>query len=205
MGSEGSVSVIGAVSPPGGDFSEPVTQGTLRVIKTFWALDAKLAQRKHFPAINWLTSYSLYLDSLAEWYGKKVAPDWMEHIGRTRTILQEEEKLMEIVQLVGSDTLPEKEQVTLLVARMFREFLLQQNAFHPVDTYSEPRKTYLIMKTILRFADLAKTALDSGVRAQKIVVIKSKDRIADVKFEKGYEDFLSEVNKEIEREFAQLK
>lgn len=204
-GSEGSVSVIGAVSPPGGDFSEPVTQGTLRVIKTFWALDAKLAQRRHFPSINWLTSYSLYLDSLAEWYGEKVAPDWMEHIGRTRSILQEEEKLVEIMQLVGSDALPEKEQVTLLVARMFREFLLQQNAFHPVDTYSEPKKTYLIMKTILRFADLAKTALDSGIRAQKIVAIKSKDRVADVKFEKGYEDFLSEVNKEIEKEFAQLK
>ncbi len=204
-GSEGSVSVIGAVSPPGGDFSEPVTQGTLRVVKTFWALDAKLAQRRHFPAINWLTSYSLYLESLAGWYGEKVAPDWMEQIGRTRSILQEEEKLMEIMQLVGSDALPEKEQVTLLVARMFREFLLQQNARDPVDTYSELKKTYLIMKTILRFADLAKTALDSGVRAQKIVAVKSKDRIADVKFEKGYEDFLAEVDKDIEREFAQLK
>ncbi len=205
MGAEGSVSVIGAVSPPGGDFSEPVTQNTLRVIKTFWALDAKLAQRRHFPSINWLTSWSLYLDSLAGWYAEKVAPDWMEHIDRTRSILQEEEKLMEIMQLVGSDALPEREQVTLLVARMFREFLLQQNAFHPVDTYSEPKKTYLIMKTILHFADLAKTALDSGVRAQKIVAIKSKDKVADVKFEKDYEDFLADANREIEKEFAQLK
>ncbi len=205
MGAEGSVSVIGAVSPPGGDFSEPVTQNTLRVIKTFWALDAKLAQRRHFPSINWLTSYSLYLDSLAEWYEEKVAPDWTEHIIRTRSILQEEEKLMEILQLVGSDALPEKEQVTLLVARMFREFLLQQNAFHPVDTYSEPKKTYLIMKTILHFADLAKAALDSGIRAQRIVAIKSKDKVGDVKFEKGYEEFLAEVNKEIEKEFTQLK
>ncbi|MBI2175853.1 V-type ATP synthase subunit A [Candidatus Woesearchaeota archaeon] len=205
MGAEGSVSVIGAVSPPGGDLSEPVTQSTLRVIKTYWALDAKLAQRRHFPAINWLTSHSLYLDSLAGWYAEKVAPDWTELIGRTRTILQEEEKLMEIMQLVGSDALPEKEQVTLLVARMFREFLLQQNAFHPVDTYSEPKKTYLIMKTILHFADLAKAALDSGIRAQRIVALKSKDKVADVKFEKGYEDFLAAANKDIEKEFAQLK
>ncbi len=205
MGAEGSVSVIGAVSPPGGDVSEPVTQGTKRVIKTYWALDAKLAQRRHFPAINWLDSYSLYLDSLAGWYAEKVAPDWMEHIGRTRSILQEEEKLMEIMQLVGSDALPEREQVTLLVARMFREFLLQQNAFHPVDTYSEPKKTYLIMKTILHFADLAKTALDSGIRAQMIVAMKSKDKVADVKFEKDYEDFLAAVNRDVEKEFAQLK
>ncbi|MBI2141382.1 V-type ATP synthase subunit A [Candidatus Woesearchaeota archaeon] len=204
-GSEGSVSVIGAVSPPGGDFSEPVTQGTLRVIKTFWALDAKLAQRRHFPSINWLTSYSLYLDSLSQWYEENVAPDWVEHISRTRLILQEEEKLMEIVQLVGSDALPEREQVTLLVARMFRESLLQQNAYHPVDTYSEPRKTYLIMKTILHFADLAKTALDSGIRAQRVVAMKSKDSVSLVKFEKDYESFLNGVNKDMEKEFAQLK
>lgn len=204
-GNEASVSVIGAVSPPGGDFSEPVTQGTLRVIKTFWALDAKLAQRKHFPAINWLMSYSLYLDSLSQWYEENVAPDWMECIKRAMAVLQEEEKLMEIVQLVGSDALPEREQVTLQVARMFREFLLQQNAFHPVDTYSELKKTYRIMKTILRFADLAKAALDSGVRAQRITQVKSKDRVADVKFEKDYEAFLAGVNSDIEKEFAALK
>ncbi len=205
MGAEGSVSVIGAVSPPGGDFSEPVTQGTLRVIKTFWALDAKLAQRRHFPAINWLSSYSLYLDALAPWYEKNVAPDWMTLIGRTKTILQEEDKLMEIVQLVGSDALPEKEQVTILVARMFREFLLQQNAFHPVDTYSELKKTYLIMKTILRFSDLARQALESGVRMQKIAAMKTKDRIADVKFENEYESFLAQAGKDIEKEFSGLK
>ncbi len=204
-GSEGSISVIGAVSPPGGDFSEPVTQGTLRVIKTFWALDAKLAQRRHFPSINWLTSYSLYLDILAQWYEEHVAPDWMECIGRARSILQEEDKLMEIVQLVGSDALPEREQVTLLVARMFRESLLQQNAFHPVDTYSEPKKTYLIMKTILHFADLAKTALDSGIRAQRITGMKEKDRVSEVKFEKEYEALLEGVNKGMEKEFGELK
>ncbi len=205
MGSEGSVSIIGAVSPPGGDFSEPVTQSTLRVVKTFWALDAKLSQRRHFPSINWLTSYSLYLDSLAGWYEENVAPDWIEQIRRTMSILQEEDKLMEIVQLVGSDALPEREQVTLVVARMFREFLLQQNAFHPVDTYSPLKKTYLIMKTILHFSDLAKVALDSGVRAPKIVAMKSKDRVADVKFEKNYEELLEGINKEMEKEFASLR
>ena len=205
MGEEGSISVIGAVSPPGGDFSEPVTQNTLRVIKTFWALDAKLAQRKHFPSINWLNSYSLYLGSLEGWYEKNVAPDWSAMVGRTRSILQEEDKLLEIVQLVGSDSLPEKEQVTLLVARMFREFFLQQNAFHPVDTYSEPKKTYHIMKTILHFADLAKAALESGLRVQRVYSMKSKDRIAEVKFEKDYGQFLAAVDKDIEKEFESLK
>ncbi len=205
MGEEGSISVIGAVSPPGGDFSEPVTQNTLRVIKTFWALDAKLSQRKHFPSINWLSSYSLYIDSLAPWYEKNVAPDWPAMTGRMRSILQEEDKLLEIVQLVGSDSLPEKEQATLLVARMFREFFLQQNAFHPVDTYSGLKKTYLILKTVLHFADLAKAALESGMRMQKISSMKSKDRIAEVKFEKGYEQFLAAVNRDIEMEFESLK
>ncbi|MBI2550057.1 V-type ATP synthase subunit A [Candidatus Woesearchaeota archaeon] len=204
-GTEGSVSVIGAVSPPGGDFSEPVTQNTLRVVKTFWALDAKLSQRRHFPSINWLTSYSLYFEPLAGWYEENVAPDWVEHVSRARFILQEEDKLLEIVQLVGSDALPEREQVTLLVARMFREFLLQQNAFHPVDTYSELKKTYLIMKTILHFADLAKIALDSGMRAQRVVAIKAKDRIAEVKFEKDYEKLLGDINKDLEKEFSGLK
>jgi V/A-type H+/Na+-transporting ATPase subunit A len=205
MGTEGSVSVIGAVSPPGGDLSEPVTQNTMRVIKTFWALDAKLAQRRHFPSINWLNSYSLYIDILADWYRENVAPDWMECISSARSILQEEDKLMEIVQLVGSDALPEREQVTLLVARMFRESLLQQNAFHPVDTYSELKKTYLIMKTILHFADLAKTALDSGIRAQKIIGLKEKDRLSEVKFDKDYAAFLETLNIGMEKEFGDLR
>src|SRR3990167_6427267 len=107
----GSISVIGAVSPPGGDFSEPVTQNTLRVVKTFWALDAKLAQRRHFPSINWLTSYSLYHEALAPWYAENVGTDWKDLVSKTMSILQEEEKLMEIVQLVGSDALPDKEQL----------------------------------------------------------------------------------------------
>ncbi len=197
---EGSVSIIGAVSPPGGDFSEPVTQSTLRVTKVFWALDAKLAQRRHFPSINWLTSYSLYLKTLEGWYSKNVASDWSSHVNEMMTILQEEEKLLEIVQLVGSDALPERQQLTLEVARMIREFLLQQNAFHEVDTYSELKKTYLVMKSLLHFSKIANAAVDSGLRVQQILATKSKDRLAEVKFEKNYESLLEEINKQMEKE-----
>ncbi len=200
----GSISVIGAVSPPGGDFSEPVTQNTLRVVKTFWALDSKLAQRRHFPAINWLTSYSLYNDTLGQWFNQEVATDYSELAEKAMGLLQEEEKLLEIVQLVGSDALPEKEQVTLRIARMLREFFLQQNAFHPVDTFSEPKKTYLLMKTALHFGDLAYAALERGVRAQIITETKAKEKLADVKFEKDYEKELETITKAIDKEFDAL-
>ncbi|MBN2454781.1 V-type ATP synthase subunit A [Candidatus Woesearchaeota archaeon] len=201
---EGSVSVIGAVSPPGGDFSEPVTQGTLRVVKTFWALDAKMAQRRHFPSINWLTSYSLYLDALSPWYEKEVAIDWRDKVSRSMRILQEEEKLLEIVQLVGSDALPEKEQITLTIARMLREYLLQQNAFHEVDTYCSLKKTYDIMRVILDYSDRAYKALAAGKRAPHILAIKAKDRIPEMKFEKDYEKLLSSIESEMKKEFDAL-
>lgn len=201
---EGSVTLIGAVSPPGGDFSEPVTQSTLRVTKTFWALDAKLAQRRHFPSINWLTSYSLYLDTLTPWFVQNVASDWRTLIDRIMSILQEEEKLMEIVQLVGSDSLPEKQQLTLEIARMIREFILQQNAFHEVDTYCELKKSHLMMKTIFHFADLAFAALDHGTRVKDILLITAKDKIADAKFGKDYESILKNVQKEMDTQFNRL-
>jgi len=201
---EGSVTVIGAVSPPGGDFSEPVTQSTLRVTKTFWALDAKLAQRRHFPSINWLTSYSLYLDALEPWFAEKASPDWRKYITQIATLLQEEEKLLEIVQLVGSDALPERQQLILEVARMIRESFLQQNAYHDVDTYSDPKKTFMIMHTILHFSKLANTALDRGVRVQKILETKSKDEVPDSKFEKDYEKLLSGIMKKMNAEFSKL-
>ncbi|MEA2037649.1 MAG: V-type ATP synthase subunit A [Nanoarchaeota archaeon] len=201
---EGSVTLIGAVSPPGGDFSEPVTQNTLRVTKCFWALDAKLAQRRHFPSINWLTSYSLYHDLLEPWFVKNVSSDWRDLVTQTMSILQEEEKLMEIVQLVGSDALPERQQITLEVARMFREFFLQQNAFHEVDTFCELKKTRMLMKIILHYNNLANAALDSGIRSSKILEIKSKDNIADVKFEKNYEKVLGDIQKNMDKEFNSL-
>ncbi|MCK5233949.1 MAG: V-type ATP synthase subunit A [Candidatus Aenigmarchaeota archaeon] len=202
---EGSVTVIGAVSPPGGDFSEPVTQNTLRVTKTFWALDAKLAQRRHFPSINWLQSYSLYRDTLSEWFTKNVASDWSSLVGQTMSILQEEEKLQEIVQLVGSDALPEKERVTLEVARLLREFFLQQNAFHEVDTYCDLKKTHLMLKTILMYQSMAKQALDAGVPAVDVLEIQSKNRIAEVKFERDYKKLLSSIEADMKKEFSKLK
>ncbi len=201
---QGSVTIIGAVSPPGGDFSEPVTQNTLRVTKTFWALDAKLAQRRHFPSINWLTSYSLYQDALEPWFAKNIASDWRSLTVRMMTILQEEEKLLEIVQLVGSDSLPEKQQLTLEIARLIREFILQQNAFHDIDTYSAPKKSYLLMKTILHYADLAHTALDQGMRVKDILHIDAKDRVGEAKFEKEYESLLKNLQTLMEKEFKAL-
>ncbi len=200
---EGSVSIIGAVSPPGGDLSEPVTQGTLRVTKVFWALDAKLAQRRHFPSINWLTSYSLYPDALNDWYVKNVSGDWQSLVGEMMSILQEEEKLLEIVQLVGSDALPERQQVTLTIARLIREVLLQQNAFHDIDTYCDLKKTHAVMASISKISKMANTALDRGMRAEQILAMKSKDRLSEIKFVKSYENLLNEIMSSIEKELKQ--
>ena len=202
---EGSVTVIGAVSPPGGDFSEPVTQNTLRVAKTFWALDASLAKKRHFPSINWLTSYSLYLETLKPWYAENVKSDWHDKVSELMKMLQKEEKLLEIVQLVGSDALPEKQQLDLETARLIREFILQQNAFHDVDTYCQLEKSYMLMKTIQHFDSLARTALDAGVNIKNILETKAKDKISNAKFEKNYEKVLGDVQKEMETEFKKLQ
>lgn len=203
-GKRGSVSVIGAVSPPGGDFSEPVTQNTLRVIKAFWALDHKLSQRRHFPAINWLTSYSLYHDSLELWFVENVNQDWKECVKEISIILQEEEKLLEIVQLVGSDALPEKQQVTLLVARIVREGFLQQNAFHEVDSYCSLKKSYAMMKAILYLNKLAMQAVEQGVRVQSIIASSAKDKLLIAKYEVKAEEYLTETQKEMEKEFLSM-
>lgn len=197
---EGSISVIGAVSPPGGDISEPVSQSTLRVTKVYWKLDAKLAQRRHFPSINWLDSYSNYLDILGPWYTKNVNSDWNVMVSDIMSILQEEDKLLEIVQLVGSDALAERQQVTLQTARLIREVLLQQNAFHEIDTFCEPKKTHAMMKAILHFSRLANAALDNGIRVQQILSTKSKDRLSEVKFIKEYEKLLDEITRQMEKE-----
>ncbi len=200
----GSVTIIGAVSPPGGDFSEPVTQNTLRVVKVFWALDAKLAHRRHFPAINWLTSYSLYLDTLEPWFAENVASDWIEKVRKAMEILQEEEKLQEIVQLVGSDALPPKERITLEVARMLREFFLQQNAFHEVDRYCPLDKTYLLLDLILKYEVFAREALANNVALEDILNIKSKKKIAELKFIEDYKKEIEKIEKEMENEFKAL-
>jgi V/A-type H+-transporting ATPase subunit A len=204
-GDSGSVSVIGAVSPPGGDFSEPVTQNTLRIVKVFWALDAKLSQRRHFPAINWLNSYSLYLDSLHDWYDREVSPEWNTLRSWAMEILQKEAELQEIVQLVGSDALPESEQITIEVARMIREIFLQQNAYDKVDTFCDMKKQYDMMKAIRMFSDLSYAAQAAGVTPGQIIDVKAKNDLPQIKFIKDYEPELARIQKEMDQEFNALR
>jgi len=204
-GGSGSVSVIGAVSPPGGDFSEPVTQNTLRIVKVFWALDAKLSQRRHFPSINWLNSYSLYIDSLHDWYDKEVSPEWNKLRSWAMEVLQKEAELQEIVQLVGSDALPEAEQVTIEVARMIREVFLQQNAYDAVDTFCSMKKQYDMMKAIRMYADLAYAAQVAGVPPTQINAVKSKNELPQIKFIKDYKPALDKIGKDMDAEFNALR
>jgi V/A-type H+-transporting ATPase subunit A len=204
-GARGSVSVIGAVSPPGGDFSEPVTQNTLRIVKVFWALDAKLSQRRHFPAINWLNSYSLYLENLNDYYDREVSPEWNKIRSWAMEVLQKESELQEIVQLVGSDALPESEQVTIEVARMIREIFLQQNAYDAVDTFCDMKKQYDMMKAIKLFSDLAYAAQIAGVSPSQINTIKSKNELNQIKFIKDYKPELTKIEKEMDAEFNVLR
>ena len=203
----GSVSVIGAVSPPGGDFSEPVTQNTLKITKVFWALDAKLAQRRHFPAINWLDSYSLYKDFLSNWYAENVANDFVDIRNRTMSLLQQEANLQEIVQLVGSDALPEKERVILEVTRIIREGFLQQSAFHEVDSFCSMKKQYGILKTIMKFYDLANKAVEDGIQLSTLSSLESKAKITKAMFihEDKFESEIKIIESGMVSEFQGLK
>lgn len=181
-GREGAVTAIGAVSPPGGDISEPVTQSTLRIVKVFWGLDAQLAYRRHFPSINWLNSYSLYLDKIGTWVNENVAPDWTKLTTEAMTILQDEEKLQEIVRLVGIDALSESDRLKLEVAKSIREDYLQQNAFHEIDTYASLDKQYKMLKVVVSFYEEGKKALEAGVYLNKILQLEIRDRIARAKY-----------------------
>jgi V/A-type H+-transporting ATPase subunit A len=200
-GEDGSVTVIGAVSPPGGDISEPVSQGTLRIVKVFWGLDAGLARQRHFPAINWLSSYSLYPQSLDQWFRDNIAPDFPEVRTEISSLLQVEAELQEIVQLVGSDALPVDQQLTLEVARMIREFFLQQNAFHEVDAYSGLDQQFKMAKAILTFQESAKTALASGAQLEDVVNVQGRSDLMRGRFEEGYleniDGLVDEMNKQI--------
>ncbi|VVC00030.1 V-type ATP synthase alpha chain [uncultured archaeon] len=201
----GSVTIIGAVSPPGGDINEPVSQNTLRVTKVFLALDASLAQRRHFPAFHWLRSYSLYTESLSGYYTNHVSSDWVEIRKEAMALLQKESELQEIVQLVGPDALPEKEQAVLLSTKMIREDYLQQSAFHEVDTYSSMRKEYLLLKNIMRFHHRALAAVDLGIQLKKITDMPIRERIARSK--EIPEDKIKEIEfigNEIDRAFDAL-
>jgi len=203
-GTIGSISVIGAVSPSGGDFSEPVTQNTLRIVKVFWALDSKLRERRHFPAINWLTSYSLYSPILEDWYRKNVAEDWNQVRLWAMETLQKESELQEIVQLVGSDALPEEQRLILDVARMIREFFLQQSAYHAVDTYSPLSRQYAYMSSIRKFSELARKAIALEVPLEKISALPCRSDLGKLKFEETIDEDLKRIGAEMERQFASL-
>jgi V/A-type H+-transporting ATPase subunit A len=203
-GTTGSVSVVGAVSPPGGDMSEPVTQNTLRIVRVFWALDSKLRERRHFPTINWLTSYSLYTGNLDAWYRANVAEDFPTLRQWAMEVLQREAELQEIVQLVGSDALPDEQKMTLEVARMIREIFLQQNAYHKIDTYCPLPRQYKYMKLIKQFSDLAKKAVDSDVSVDAIVELPVRNRLAKSKYEENIDQELDAVGKEMEGQFEAL-
>jgi len=179
---EGTITAIGAVSPPGGDFSEPVTQATLRIVKVFWGLDSQLAYRRHFPAINWLTSYSLYLDRLNEWYDKEISEEWVRLRQEAMSLLQEEAQLEEIVRLVGVDALSVKDRLVLEAAKSIREDYLHQNAFHDVDTYTSLAKQYKMLKLIIEFYHLGQKALDSGAEFSQVVGLPVRERIGRAKY-----------------------
>ena len=192
----GSLTLVGAVSPPGGDFSEPVSQNTLRVTRVFWALDANLASRRHFPAINWLTSYSLYADDLNDWYKKNISSDWVKRRQEALEILQREAELQEIVQLIGYDALPEPEKGILDTARSIREDYLQQSAYDEIDTYSSIKKQYLMLSTILEFGKKESEAIKKGVSSSKIGSLEVKKHISMIKWTK--EEQVEQLVKEIE-------
>ncbi len=180
----GSVTIIGAVSPPGGDFSEPITQNTLRIAGTFWALDANLAYRRHYPSVNWIRSYSLYLEDVEEWFSEKVARDWYQFRGRAMYILQKEVELQEIVQLVGPDALPDKEKIVLEIARIIREDFLQQSAYSDDDSFCPLEKQYWMLKVIIWYYDAIRAALRRGVPLRPLLQIPARSEIARMKEQK---------------------
>jgi V/A-type H+-transporting ATPase subunit A len=178
---KGSLTAVGAVSPPGGDLSEPVSQGTMRIVKVFWSLDSSLAYRRHFPAINWLNSYSLYEDSLRPWYEANISPDFTKNRAKAMAILQEESSLNEIVQLVGKDSLSANDQLTLETARMIREDFLQQNAFVDIDWFSDYRRQFLMLQLILTYDQLCRAALEKGADLTALFEIKARNGIGRAK------------------------
>ena len=200
---EGALSVIGAVSPPGGDISEPVSQATLRIVKVFWGLDSDLAYQRHFPAINWLTSYSNYVDNMGDWFNNNVAPDWMDLRAKIMRILQEEAELDEIVKLVGMDALSAPDRITLEAARSIREDFLHQNAFDDIDTYTPLEKQYYMLKLVIEFNDQAQAAIRSGANVNKLIAMDVRERIGRYKYtdvnsiKAEYEAVLEALAKEI--------
>ncbi|MGB9836506.1 MAG: V-type ATP synthase subunit A [Candidatus Saccharicenans sp.] len=200
----GALSVIGAVSPPGGDLSDPVVQATLKVVKVFWALDDRLANMRHFPAINWLQSYSLYRESLKKYFSEKVAEDFVELSQEAMKLLELESELQEIARLIGVESLSFKERMILETARSIREDFLHQNAYHPQDTYTSLRKQYLMLRAILHFHRRANQALDEGKELADIVALPVREQIAKMKYLPEDEQVLLAVEKEIDASFKSL-
>ena len=199
-GREGALTAIGAVSPPGGDISKPVSQATLRIVKVFWGLDANLAYKRHFPAINWLTSYSLYLDSVGGWFDENVAPDWMELRQRMMTLLQEEAELEEIVKMVGMDALSPGDRLKMEAARSIREDFLHQNSFHEIDTYTSLEKQHNMMRLVLAFYDAGLDVLKQGADINDIVKLPVREQIGRYKYTK--EDQLAAEYEKVTRQLA---
>ena len=199
-GREGALTAIGAVSPPGGDISEPVSQATLRIVKVFWGLDANLAYKRHFPAINWLTSYSLYLDSVGGWFDENVANDWMKLRQRMMTLLQEEAELEEIVKMVGMDALSPGDRLKMEAARSIREDFLHQNSFHEIDTYTSLEKQHNMMRLVLAFYDAGLDALKQGADINDIVKLPVREQIGRYKYTK--EDQLAAEYEKVTRQLA---
>ena len=203
QGKEGAVTAIGAVSPPGGDISEPVSQATLRTVKVFWGLSSKLAYARHFPAIDWLTSYSLYLDRLEPWFNKAVDPDWSSMVQKVMTMLQEESELEEIVRLVGIDALSYKDRLTLEATRSIREDYLHQNAFHEVDTYASPAKQAMMLKLILAYYEKSLDALEKDASFSKLASLPVREELGRFKYvpeeecPARYQALLAELDKQI--------
>ncbi len=185
-GRKGALSIIGAVSPPGGDISEPVSQATLRIVKVFWSLDSSLAYSRHFPAINWLTSYSLYVDTMAEWFDSNVSQDWMILRGRMMGLLEDEAELDEIVKLVGMDALSAADRLKMEAARSIREDFLHQDAFHEIDTYTSLEKQYLMMQLVMRYYDEANEALNKGANIDGLASLPIREQIGRFKYVTDY-------------------
>ena len=204
-GRDGALSVIGAVSPQGGDISEPVSQATLRIVKVFWGLDSNLACQRHFPAINWLTSYSLYLDSMEKWFNEEVEPGWMSARQEMMSLLQDESKLNEIVQMVGMDALSPADRLKMEAAKSIREDFLNQNSFDEVDTYSSLRKQYLMMRLVMSFYEKAKAALEKGANVEDLIAMPSREPIGRFKYtpEDKIEDEFTRINDLLDGEVAE--
>ncbi|MGI6471864.1 MAG: V-type ATP synthase subunit A [Candidatus Methanomethylophilaceae archaeon] len=201
---EGSVTVIGAVSPAGGDLSEPVTQNTLRIVRVFWALDTSLRERRHFPTINWLTSYTMYGNDLGGWFSDNVHDDFIDNRVWAMQILQRESELQEIVQMVGSDSLPEEQKMTLEIARMIREIFLQQNAYHDVDCFCPLERQYVMLSLIRKYSELAEKAITAGVAVDRIAYLPVRTRFNQSKYEANIDEELKAVSSDMDVQFKEL-